>query len=171
MSYKFDLGRGMSPLSINAAITGRDNSICCMPVTPLPWCFFLLIPEIFLLVKQVRPRTTQIYNLRAPISIFFQSRTLEAVERIRDPFAAADDTFVLIVAEAAFVADADEGGGAHVGVAYWAFAVAFVAEAADGDAGLLAAHDEIRVMAGHDEDLCAAESILMSTCSKVRSVR
>ena len=54
--------------------------------------------------------------------------------------AAAHDAFVLVVAEGAFVADADEGGGADVAVADGAFAVAFVAEAADGDAGLLAAH-------------------------------
>ena len=54
--------------------------------------------------------------------------------------ATAHDALVLVVAKGAFVADADEGGRAHVAVADGAFAVAFVAEAADGDAGLLAAH-------------------------------
>ena len=52
----------------------------------------------------------------------------------------AHDALVLVVAKGALVADADEGRGAHVAVADGAFAVAFVAEAADGDAGLLAAH-------------------------------
>lgn len=63
--------------------------------------------------------------------------------------AAANNTLVLVVAKGAFVADANEGGGAHVAVADWAFAVALVAEASDGDARLLAAHDEIGVMARH----------------------
>jgi hypothetical protein len=48
--------------------------------------------------------------------------------------AAAHDTLVLIVAERALVADSYESGWANVGVADWAFAVALVAEAADGDA-------------------------------------
>ena len=130
-----------------------------------------MIPKILLLVKQIRPRTAQIDNLRAPIPIFFQPRALEAVEGVRDALIrstltsssasvastyrvkkgekgekkfthlpAAHDALVLIIAKGAFVADADEGRGAHVAVADGAFAVAFVAEAADGDAGLLAAH-------------------------------
>jgi hypothetical protein len=56
---------------------------------------------------------------------------------------AAHDTLVLVVAEGTFVADSYESGGTNVGVAHWAFAVAFVAEAADGDTCLLAAHYEI----------------------------
>lgn len=51
----------------------------------------------------------------------------------------------MVVAEGALVADADEGCGADVTVAYGALAVAFVAEAADGDAGSLAAHYQITV--------------------------
>jgi hypothetical protein len=90
----------------------------------------LLIPKILLLVKQIRPRTTQIDNLRAPISIFFQSRAFKAVKGVGDPFSTTDDALVLVVTEGAFVADAGEGRGAHVGVADGAFAVAFVAEAA-----------------------------------------
>lgn len=43
-----------------------------------------MIPKILLLVKQIRPRTAQIDNLRAPIPIFFQPRALEAVEGVRD---------------------------------------------------------------------------------------
>lgn len=104
---------------------------------------------LFPLVKQIRPRTPQVDNLRTPIPILFQTGTLETVEGITDPLAAAYDAFVLVVSEGALVADADEGCGTDVGVADGAFAVAFVAEAADGDAGLLAAHYEVGVMAGH----------------------
>lgn len=89
------------------------------------------------------PRTTQIYNLRAAISVLLQAGALKAVEGVRDALAAADDALVLVVAERALFADADERGGPHVGVADGAFAVTFVAETSDGDAGLLAAHDEI----------------------------
>ena len=102
-----------------------------------------MIPKILLLIKQIRPRTPQINNLRTPIPILFQSRALKAVERIRYSFTSTYDALVLIVAEGAFVADAREGRGPHVGVADGALAVAFVAEAADGDAGGLAAHDEV----------------------------
>ena len=48
---------------------------------------------------------------------------------------------ILIVAKGAFVADTDECCGSHVAIADGAFAVAFVAKAADGYTGLLAAHD------------------------------
>jgi hypothetical protein len=43
-----------------------------------------MIPEILLLVEQIRPRTTQIDDLGAPIAILFKSRTFEAVESIGD---------------------------------------------------------------------------------------
>lgn len=108
-----------------------------------------MIPKILLLVEQIRPTTTQIYNLGAAIPVLFQSSALEAVKGIGDAFTAADDALVLIVAKGALVADTGEGGRAHIRVANGTFAVAFVAEAADGDAGLLAAHDEVGMMAGH----------------------
>lgn len=99
-----------------------------------------LVPKILLLVEQIRPATSQINDLRTPVPILLQPRTLETVERITDPLSTANDAFVLVVAEGALVADADEGGGADIGVADGTFAVAFVAEAADGDAGCFAAH-------------------------------
>lgn len=108
-----------------------------------------LIPKILLLVEQIRPRTTQIYNLRASVPILLKPGAFETVERVRDPFTAAHNAFVLVVAERALVADAYEGCGAHVRVADGAFAVAFVAEAPDGDATGLATHNEIGVMARH----------------------
>lgn len=43
-----------------------------------------MIPEILLLVKQIRPRTTQIDNLRATIPVLFETRAFEAVEGVGD---------------------------------------------------------------------------------------
>ena len=100
-----------------------------------------MIPEVLLLVKQICPTTSQIDNFRTPIPIFFQPCTFEAVERITDTFATADDTFILVIAERAFVADPNKGGRSHIGIANRAFAVAFVAETTDGDSGSLATHD------------------------------
>jgi hypothetical protein len=123
-----------------------------------------MIPEILFLVEQICPRTTQIYNLGAAISILFQACAFEAVESVWDSLredvsvvterkrsreyaylATADKAFVLVVSERALVADADKGCGTDVTVAYGALAVAFVAETADGDACCLAAHDQITV--------------------------
>ena len=104
-----------------------------------------MIPKILFLIKQIRPTTAQIYNLRTPIPILLQPRALKAIECIRYTFATAHDTLVLVVTERAFVANADEGCGSDVGVADGAFTVTFVAEAADGDASLFAAHYKVAV--------------------------
>jgi hypothetical protein len=109
------------------------------------------LPICFLLVEQVGPGTAQIYNLGAAVAVLFEAGALEAVEGVGDALAAADDALVLVVSEAALIADSDQSGGAHVGVADGALSVTLVAEATDGDAGLLAAHDEIRMMARHVE--------------------
>jgi uncharacterized hydantoinase/oxoprolinase family protein len=54
--------------------------------------------------------------------------------------ATADNTLVLVVAEGALVTDMRDSRRSDVAVANWAFAVALVAEASDGDASLFAAH-------------------------------
>jgi len=100
-------------------------------------------PIRLFLVEQIRPRGTQIYDLWTPVPVFLKPRALEAVEGVRDALAAAHDALVLVIAEAALVADAHEGRGADVAVADGTLAVALVAEAADGYAGRFAAHDEI----------------------------
>ena len=110
-----------------------------------------MIPEILLLVKQICPATSQVDDLRTTIPILLQSGTLEAVERVTDPLSTAHDAFVLVVAEAALVADAHQRGRAHVGIAYGAFAVAFVAKTSQRDAWCFATHYEIGVVAGHGE--------------------
>lgn len=99
-----------------------------------------MIPKVLLLIKQIRPRTSQINNLRTPIPILFQPCALKAVKGVRYSFTSADYTFVLIVPEGAFVADSDEGCRSDVGVADGTFAVAFIAETADCYAWLFAAH-------------------------------
>ena len=57
--------------------------------------------------------------------------------------ATAYDALVLIVSEGAFVADSGKRGRTDVAVANWTLPVTFVAEASDGDACLLAAHNQI----------------------------
>ena len=115
-----------------------------------------MIPEILLLVKQIRPRASQIDDFRTSISVFLQPRTFKAVEGVGDALTTANDTLILVVAERTFVADTGEGGWSYVGVADGAFAVALVAEAADGYAGGFAAHDEI---AGKDVSICSYQEI------------
>lgn len=61
----------------------------------------------------------------------------------RTYFTSADNAFVLEVAERALVTDANKSGWADVAVADGTLTVALVAEASDGDAGLLTAHDQI----------------------------
>ena len=87
----------------------------------------LMVPKALLLIKQIRPRAAQVNNLGTAIAILLEPSTLKTIEGVADALAAADDALVLVVAEGAFVADADEGGGAHVRVADGAFAVALVA--------------------------------------------
>jgi hypothetical protein len=102
-----------------------------------------LIPEILFLVEEICPRTTQINNLRAAISVFLQTCAFETVEGIADTLSSTDDTFVLVIAEGAFVADTDQRCWSNIAVTHWTFAIAFVAKAAYRYAGLLAAHNEI----------------------------
>ena len=74
---------------------------------------------------------------------FLSSSFLLIAEGYPTYLSAADDAFVLVVAKGALVADANQSRRSHVAVANRTLAVAFVAEAADGDACRLAAHDQI----------------------------
>jgi hypothetical protein len=89
--------------------------------------------------------TTQIYDLRTSISILLQSCAFEAVKSVRDPFTTAYHTLILIVSEAALIANPDESCGANIGITNGTFAIALVAETADGDTRLFPAHDKIAV--------------------------
>ncbi|KAI1340496.1 hypothetical protein F5Y15DRAFT_406780 [Xylariaceae sp. FL0016] len=75
-------------------------------------------------VTYVCARTTQINDLGAAVAVFLEAGALKAIEGVRDALAATDDALVLVVAEGAFIADADEGSWAYVGVANRALAVA-----------------------------------------------
>jgi hypothetical protein len=43
---------------------------------------WLVISKILFLVEQIRPGTTKVYNLRTPVPIFLESRTLKAIEGV-----------------------------------------------------------------------------------------
>jgi len=106
--------------------------------------------ELFLaLVEQICPRRTEIYNLWTTVSVFFEPRALVAVKGVRDALAATDDALSRIVSKRAFIAYPNERSRPHVGIADGTFSVAFVAQAADGDAGLLSTHDEVWMMLAH----------------------
>ena len=57
----------------------------------------------------------------------------------------------LVTAVVALVTDADESRRSDVGVADDAATVALLAKTADGDARLLPAEDQVRMVLGHDE--------------------
>ena len=90
-----------------------------------------MIPEIFLLVKQICPRRAQIDNLRTSVAILLKSSALKAVECVADSFSATNYALVLIVAKGALIADSNKSGRPYVGVADRAFAVALIAEPAE----------------------------------------
>ena len=94
----------------------------------------------FLLIEQIRPTTAEVDDLGTPIAILLESHAAEAVESITDTLTAAHHAFILIISEAALVADACERRRSHVGVADWTLAIAFIAEPADVDSRHLAAH-------------------------------
>jgi hypothetical protein len=98
------------------------------------------LSQSLLLIKQIRPRTPQINNLRTAIPVPLQPRTICTVVCITYPNTTTDDAFSSRVAKSAFVADVDEGRWADVRVADWASGVVSFAEAAYADACLAAAH-------------------------------
>jgi len=87
----------------------------------------LVISEILLLVKQIRSRRPQVYDLWTPIAIFLQFGAFVAVVTVRNSFATADDAFVLVVSEGALVAYTGKSSRAYVAVTNGAFAIAFIA--------------------------------------------
>jgi hypothetical protein len=113
----------------------------------------LVISKILLLIEEIRSTRAQIYDLWASISVLLKSCAFEAIESIGDTLSTAHDTLVLVISKATFIANPDKGCGANVGIADWAFAVAFIAETSDSNARLFAAHNKIRMMSRHDVEL------------------
>lgn len=101
----------------------------------------ILIPEILLLIKQIGPGASQVDDFGTAVTILFEAGAFETVKGVRDAFATADDAFVLVVAERTFVADAHQRGRSHVAIAHRTFAIAFVAQSSQTDAGRLSTHD------------------------------
>ena len=99
----------------------------------------LLEAVLLPLIEQVRLRRSQIDDLRAAVPVLFHLRAFSAIVRIGNPRTATNHAPPLVAPVVALVADPHEGTGPDVRVAHHTFAVAFFAEAADGDAGLLAA--------------------------------
>jgi hypothetical protein len=98
---------------------------------------------------QISPWRAQIDDLWASVAILLKSCAFKAVKGVADAFPAADDALVLVIPKGALVTDANECGRAYVGVADRALAVALVAKSSKWDSSLLAAHDEIGVVARH----------------------
>lgn len=119
-----------------------------------PWCSLVLsssfLEAVLLpLVEQIRLCRAQIDNLRTAVAVLLQNGALLAVVGVTDTGPAANDTPALVAAVVALVADSHQRRRSHQRVADDALAVAFLAEAADGDARLLPAEDQIRVVLGH----------------------
>lgn len=108
-----------------------------------------MISEVLLLIKQICSTRSEIYDLWTSISILLQPRTFKTVECVRYAFSAAYYTLVLVISKAAFVTDPYEGCRSDVGIADRAFTIAFVAQTSDSNTCLLAAHNEIGMMARH----------------------
>lgn len=87
-----------------------------------------MIPKILLLVEQVGSRASQVNDFRTSISILFQPCTLETIKSITDSFSTTYYAFVLVITEGTFVADSNKCSRSYVGVANWAFSIAFVAK-------------------------------------------
>ena len=112
---------------------------------PLSLLEAVLLP----LIEQVRLRASQIDDFRAPIPVLFHLRALSTIIGIRNTRTAANHAPPLVAPVVALVADSNEGTGPDVRVADHTFAVAFFAEAPDGDARLLAAHNEVGMVLRH----------------------
>jgi len=101
-----------------------------------------LLEAIFLpFVKQIRFGAAQVHNFGASIPTFSHLNALPAIISIGNSHASAHHASSLEGTVIALIANMDDVGGVDEGVAYDAFAIALFAEPADGDAGLLSAHD------------------------------
>lgn len=110
-----------------------------------PWLKAILLS----LIKQIGSGRTQIHNLWASIAIFFDLATLLAVEGIRNPSTSTNDTPALITPIVALITNASQLTGPYIRVADYTLAITLLTEPPDGDATLLAAHDEIRMVLSH----------------------
>ena len=75
----------------------------------------------------VCPGASEVDDLGTAVAVLLEAGALEAVEGVGDTLATTHDALILVVAEAALVADTHQRRRSHVGVAYGTFTVALVA--------------------------------------------
>jgi len=110
-----------------------------------------LLEAIFLpFIEQVRLRATQIDYFRTTVSIFFRYSALLAIVGIGDSLASTNHASTLVGPVIALITHSDESAWSDIGIAYDTFAIAFLAEPANGNARLLSAHNEVWMMLCHD---------------------
>lgn len=117
------LGSQVSFLAAAAAWWGKEGDTRQSPL--LKAVFFAFIEEICL-------RAPQIDNLGATISVLLLDGALLAVVGVGDAGAPADHAAPLVGAVVAFVTDAHQGAGTHVGVTDHTLAVTFLTQSSDG---------------------------------------
>eukprot|EP00446_Apocalathium_sp_SHHI-4_P029552 CAMPEP_0177223722 /NCGR_PEP_ID=MMETSP0367-20130122/38634_1 /TAXON_ID=447022 ORGANISM="Scrippsiella hangoei-like, Strain SHHI-4" /NCGR_SAMPLE_ID=MMETSP0367 /ASSEMBLY_ACC=CAM_ASM_000362 /LENGTH=168 /DNA_ID=CAMNT_0018673707 /DNA_START=206 /DNA_END=709 /DNA_ORIENTATION=- len=133
------------PLPANGGIDVWVCSLSAAVHPPSPRLEAILLP----LVEQVGLSTAQVDDFRAAIPVLLALTALLAVVGVRDASTSADHAAPLVAAVVAFVADPRKGAGPDVRVADDALAIALLAETTDGDAGLLPAHDQVRMVLRH----------------------
>lgn len=57
----------------------------------------LMIPKILFLVEEIRPTTTQIYDLGATVAVLLEACAFEAVESVRDALELLTQISILII--------------------------------------------------------------------------
>lgn len=109
-------------------------------------CSALLETQTTAFVKEIRPAGTQIDNLRAPISVFLETRALGAIIRVRYAGGTTDDASAAVGAKVAFIAYSHQSFWPHVRIANWTFTIALFTETTDCDSWLAPAHNQIGMM-------------------------
>ena len=84
--------------------------------------------EAFPFVKHVEPRTANVDNLGAAVTIPFEHGAFPAVIGVRVAGSTADDAAALEIAKVAFIADVDFGSRPHISVTENTLAVALLTQ-------------------------------------------
>jgi len=100
-------------------------------------------------VEQIGLGTAQIDDLRTSVAIFLLNGALFAIIRIRNSLASTNHTTALVASIVAFVTNSNKEAWTDIGIANDALSITFCAQAANGDAGLFSAHDQIWMMLRH----------------------
>lgn len=104
----------------------------------------------FSLIEEVSLGTAQVDNLGASIAVFLHLCAFLTVISIRYSNTTTDDTPALEWTIVAFITYSYQRTWANIRVTDDALAIVFLAEPSDGNSWLLPAHDQVRMMLGHD---------------------